>query len=118
MIALFNHEVGRHRVGGRSAEASEASRSGAAANAMRANLSSVAFCSRDRALLKISSSARILGRTHPTRVRFPQLSNQKTGKINFAFVSALQIHAHRIPNKGFPHKPFSPSPLDLPVGAH
>src|SRR5712692_850576 len=110
MSALFNAEVGRHRVGSRPAEASEASRSGAAANAMRAGLSFVVFSHRDEALLRISSSARILGRTHPAWIRFPQLSNQKTGKINFAFVSARQIQSHRIPNKGFPHKPLSPSP--------
>src|SRR5258706_8884010 len=118
MIGLFKAEVRRQRIGSHSAEASEASRSGVAANALRAGFPLVGFSRRDEALLKISSAPRVLGRTHPTWIRFPQLSNQQVGKVNFPFVSAHPIQSHRIPNKGFPHKPFSPSPSDLPVGAH
>src|SRR5258706_1011899 len=118
MIGLFKAEVRRQRIGSSSDEASEPSRRGVAANALRAGFPLVGFSRRDEALLKISSASRVLGLTHPTWIRFPQLSNQQVGKINFPFVSAHPIQSHRIPNKGFPHKPFSPSPSDLPVGAH
>src|SRR5258708_40169425 len=117
MIGLFKAEVRRQHSGSRSAPARFARLRGTAASVLRAGFP-LGFSRRGEALPKISSAPRILGRTHSTWIRCPQLSYQQTGKINFPFAPAHPIESHRIPNKGFPHKPFSPSPSDLPVGTH
>ncbi len=117
MSDFFCTEFGGQRLGRRVAEASEASRSGAAAKALRARCSAVVCfdCENRNRVLPL----RCVGRwAHPSRVRVPELPNQQGSKIDRRFAALLRLEANGITHEGFSHETFSTPPANLSVGAH
>ncbi len=100
------------------AEASEASRSGAAANVLGAHHAAAGVVLSGRSLWLPLTLPNVTRWTHPSRIRMSQVSDQKVSEIDRPSVAAVALEPHWISNKRFSHEPFSPLPPDLSIGAH
>jgi len=117
IVCLSRRVERRQRIGRCAAEASEASRSGAAANALRASCAPLCATLWTRSSPLSLTGSNITCRTHPSGIRTSQVSNQKAAKIDRPSALALGLEPHRIPGESFPYEPPSPLPFDLSIGA-
>src|SRR5262245_4214019 len=60
----------------------------------------------------------ILGRTHPTGIGLPQLSDQQLAKVDPPFLPTHGFETYRISNEGFAHKALASLPPDLAIAPH
>src|SRR5436190_23172596 len=96
MIDLLKLRLRRKFVARCGAEASEASRSVAAGNELRASWASAGLPQLEQnhwPTLRLSPTA---SRTQSSRIQVPQLANEQTSKVDRPFASALGFESHWI----------------------
>src|SRR5689334_12589610 len=104
------------RLGVHGAEASEASRSGVKARALRAvRASRPTHCATE--LSSSSLAAPLASRTHPAWIGLPEFSDQYVAEIDQALPSARRLECHRVSYKSLPNEALLAVPPDLTIAS-